>query len=293
MTYSHQSMTRKSHFVSFGAGRPCYRAALGRLRKEITDFDSQATLWFFDEEIATIQIAELGETLRDFASRYPRGFGLWIWKPWILKRVLLEVNDGDYVFYLDAGCSVHTSVASRARFDWYLDYLSQHTFLFFQQPYLERNWSKKEVIDHFLLNEKQRASGQALGTIQGYLASEKSRQFVDQWLSACSMNSGRFLQDVNDVELEDGVFIEHRHDQSVFSCLAKSRNVPMLKDETFHHPKWNRDGDGYPIWATRKCSGLPSWMGYYAPRAWPWVIKSRLLRKPLTPLLDPEVFPRD
>ena len=34
---------------------------------------------------------------------YKRGCGLWLWKPYFINKVLLEANDGDIVFYSDAG----------------------------------------------------------------------------------------------------------------------------------------------------------------------------------------------
>ena len=35
--------------------------------------------------------------------RYSRGGGYWIWKPWIIKHTLKELEDEDYLVYTDAG----------------------------------------------------------------------------------------------------------------------------------------------------------------------------------------------
>lgn len=32
-----------------------------------------------------------------------RGNGLWLWKPYFIKKVLSTLNDGDILFYLDSG----------------------------------------------------------------------------------------------------------------------------------------------------------------------------------------------
>ena len=34
---------------------------------------------------------------------YKRGAGLWLWKPYIIKKALSKINQGDYLFYSDAG----------------------------------------------------------------------------------------------------------------------------------------------------------------------------------------------
>ena len=123
------------------------------------------------------------------------------------------------------------------------------------------------------------------------MVSQSGIEFIQAWLRVCTMDSGRLLLDVLSKANEDKRFIEHRHDASILSCLSKTRKIEALPDETFYYPRWNRDGDEYPFWATRKRSGIPAWLGYYAPDSWHGALKSRLSGKPLTYMLDPEIFP--
>ena len=30
-----------------------------------------------------------------------RGFGLWLWKPYFINKTLKQMNDGDWLFYVD------------------------------------------------------------------------------------------------------------------------------------------------------------------------------------------------
>jgi hypothetical protein len=281
-------MSFRCHFVSFGAGRRGYGSALKRLKKEIKRLDPDAQVWLFDERKVNQDIGGLDQSFSDFARDNPRGYGLWVWKPWAVLEVMKSVQQGDIVFYLDAGCTVHTSPKSKLRYQWYINHIREHENLFFGLPQAEFNYTKKEAIEHFQLSEQEVNSGQLVATIQGHLVSEKQLKFVKDWLYACTLDSGRLLKDVGVLQIEDERFIDHRHDQSVLSCLAKSKGITTLPDESFHHPKWNRDGVNFPFWTTRKISGLPRWMGYYAPRAWPFVVKSQLTRKPITKLVDPE-----
>jgi len=280
------------HFVSFGAGSRSYRSALRRLKTEVRELDSEARIWFYDDPKACESIDGLSIGLSAFAERYPRGFGLWIWKPWIIWKVMSEAAYGDYVIYLDAGCTVHTSGASRNRYQFYLDYLNAMGTLHFRQNFLASEWTKREVLRHFRFEPRDLRVGQIFAGIQGYLVNESSVAFVREWLSSCTLDDGRLLLDVSDRLEEDTQFIEHRHDQSILSCLVQQQGRPSIPDETFFHPNWNRDGDGFPFWATRKRSGLPAWMGHYAPSGWPAALKSRISGKPLTRWLDPDFFPR-
>ena len=270
--YNHR-VSSVRHFVSFGTGRKGWSAALCRLRKEIVRLDPQAQVWLFDESNAGDDIDGLDVGLSEFARLHPRGYGYWVWKPWVLLQVMKQAQPGDIVFYLDAGCTVHTSPASKLRYEWYLGRIRTQGRLLFQQKYKELNWTKRDVTEHFQLRKDDLESGQLLGGVQGHLVAQSSIEFVEAWLRACTMDSGRLLLDVSSKANEDERFIEHRHDQSILSCLSKTRKIELLPDETFFHPHWNRDGDGYPFWATRKRSGLPAWMGYYAPMA---VVEGRL-----------------
>jgi hypothetical protein len=269
------------HFVSFGTGDGGYRSALQRLKKEIKRLDSEAKVWLFDENNVDEDICGLSVKLSIFAKKYPRGYGLWVWKPWIIWQVLNNAQEGDVVFYLDAGCTVHTSAASISRYHDYLTYIKQQGMLHFHQKYLLRSWSKRAVLEHFNIDVSELDTGQTLGGIQGYLVNESSRHFVKAWLLACTLDNGRLLQDVENNALEDSQFIEHRHDQSVLSCLIKQQNKVTIPDETFFFPNWNLKGDGFPFWATRKHSRLTHRMGYYAPRQWPFVLAKKLTRKPI------------
>jgi hypothetical protein len=277
-----------NHFVSFGAGRRAYGTALKRLKREIKQLDPEARVWLFDDSNIADKIEGLDQPFLSFARDHTRGFGYWVWKPWVILEVMKHAKEGDIVFFLDVGCTVHTSQKSRLRYEWYREYIRKNGSLFFQEKFLEYSWTKKEVAEYFQLSEEHLASGQIISGIHGHYVDSSSRSIIQEWLEACTLDLGRLVVDVKSSVGEDERFVEHRHDQSVLSCLIKSKGLSAVPDESFYYPHWNRDGDGVPFWATRKISGIPSWMGYYAPRTWPFVLRSRLTRKPLTKLVDPE-----
>ena len=46
---------------------------------------------------------------KDFIKNNPRGFGYWIWKPYILMKTIEQMKDNDILLYLDAGCEIDIS----------------------------------------------------------------------------------------------------------------------------------------------------------------------------------------
>ncbi len=247
---------RQTNFVLFAGGRRCWRGAQRRLAREVTRLDENSKTWLFDPSMVTGNVGSLAMTFSEFASQYPRGHGLWVWKPWAILNVLNQAMDGDAVIYLDAGCTVQRTPTSHQRYHDYLAHIRSHGSLFFQMAVPEYRFTKQSVLDHFQLDSSSRTSGQIAATVVGFLASDASRQFVTSWLDACSIENGRLLWDV-ERDLESKDFIAHRHDQSVLSCLVKSRNYRTLPDETYFHPNWRSSGSSFPFWGTRKCSELP------------------------------------
>lgn len=263
------------YFVSFGGGRRAYRSAMIRLKKEILRLDPESQVFLFDESDIALEIEGLEQPFLEFAASNPRGFGLWVWKPWVILEVMKNAQEGDIVLYLDAGCTVHTSKKSRLRYESYLDHIRKYGSLHFNLDNAEFYWTKREVVEHFQLSEMELNSGQVMASVQGHLVNLEQQQFVERWLEACTLDSGRLIRDVVSRVYEDQRFIEHRHDQSVFSCLVKRNGSRGFPDETYFYPKWNRNGKSFPFWTTRKITKIPSWMGYYSPVA---VIRGRLKR---------------
>ena len=54
-----------------------------------------------------------------------KGGGFWLWKVYFLKYLFSQMNDGDYCFYIDAGCTINSS--GQKRFSEYLNLLDSLT----------------------------------------------------------------------------------------------------------------------------------------------------------------------
>lgn len=108
--------------VTFAAGLPNWRGAGQRLIHQ-----AERSGWF--EKIALVTDRTFAREHRAFwknneslLTRRTRGFGYWLWKPYLVSHALHEWSrDVDYVLYLDAGCEINVSQKSSRRWLEYLE----------------------------------------------------------------------------------------------------------------------------------------------------------------------------
>lgn len=180
----------------------------------------------------------------------PIGAGLWLWKVYIIHKALIsECDEGDVLFYLDAGGfffrNINPIVASM-----------KDDIFAVQLPYIEEEFTKSETFDlmggH---NEDFRKTNQFQASYMGFRKTKRSVSFVEEWL--------RYAMDINvisplhcfDELIQNPNFYNHRMDQSIFSLLCKKYEVlpsgeitqfalfkyPILKNQTYVIcKKWDR-----------------------------------------------------
>jgi hypothetical protein len=219
-----------SRLVSFADDR--YRHQAHRLRGE-----AEGCGWF--DSVVLHDPSTVRDFLglhRDLVEGSP-GLGYWIWKPHIILRELEGMEDGDYLFYLDAGASVlgHRS----GRFLEYLDVLSRAPVpvmgfadggSFGEPPdYRERFFQKRRVLRRFGLegDEPFLDSGQVEGGVVCVMRSPSSLGFLREWMDVCLEDGYSLLDESDDLDQFPG-FLGHRHDQSLLSVLCKLRGAVIL-----------------------------------------------------------------
>jgi hypothetical protein len=181
-----------------------------------------------------------------------RGGGYWLWKPYFIARTLNEMTEGDVLFYCDAGACFIRPVAPLVDL---FEPAGQDVLPFeLEQP--ERIWSKR---DAFVLlgcdcskftEERQRLASYSLWRV-----SAQSRALATEllWLA----QDERLLTDVpNTCGLPNHPgFIEHRHDQSIFSLLTKKYGLKAWRDpsQSGNQALLRHPDSTYPqiIWHTR------------------------------------------
>lgn len=151
------------------------------------------------------------------------GGGYWLWKPYIIKKTLALLQEGDYIIYLDSGSSYFCgSVIPLIN-----EMIQNNNWLFANKmDFLERQYTKR---DAFLLMDcdspEYTDTGQYWAGIQIYKKCSLSINFVDKWLSYAY--DKRIITNNPNVCGKENYpdFIAHRHDQSIFSLLCKKEGV--------------------------------------------------------------------
>lgn len=155
---------------------------------------------------------------------YKRGAGLWLWKPYLIQQQLNKLNEGDILFYCDAGCFFIRNVCRMLQ-------NSNDDIFAFILPLKEFQFTKRDTFNCIDgMQELYMKQNQFLATYMGFRKSERSMKFVKEWLEICC-NPVAITPDSNLRKSPNDInFISAREDQSIFSLLCKKYEVKIRGD---------------------------------------------------------------
>ncbi len=262
-------------FCSFADTRMA--RALVRVHRQATLSGFYDAVWAFDESDLPVAFRQRHA---DVLVPGVRGFGYYGWKPVALLQAMNRLRDGDILNYADAGCWINH--AGSAVFCEYLDLVrgSRSGMLGFACPppgsdlaidwfaLPEYAWTKADVFERFgvaretsITHTEQLASG-----ILFLRKCPKVIEFLHRWADAFENDRSLFDDTPSRTRNHPG-FIAHRHDQSVFSVLAKLEGTstrsyfecfrpdPRYPSLRVTRCDWNTMHE-FPIWA-RRDRGFP------------------------------------
>lgn len=159
-----------------------------------------------------------------------RGNGLWIWKPYLIHKVMKSLNDGDTIFYSDAGAIFvrHPKAI--------LSLLSADYPLFVCDiPLIESCWTKPLCFSEMGCdNDETKYTNQIIGTYFALYVNDFTRKFITEWLGYCCRYELLCPEGLPKKMILDHnygtEFVSHREDQSIFSLMCKKYNVKPHKD---------------------------------------------------------------
>ena len=233
------------HFITFASSS--FRGALNRIKSEAEALNVFDTITCLTEE-------DLSE---EYRKKYglaegSRGFGYWVWKSYITKLQLDKIAENDILLYADAGCSFN--LQGKERFIEYLHILrkSKKSNLAFQlADFPEKAYTKGDLLKYFEVeqDEQIRNSGQLIATVFFIKKNSRSIKLINDWYSVCHEHPN-LVNDSPSVFPNDDSFIDHRHDQSVFSVLRKLHGCEILNSEFDFWEEWDNYKQ-FPIHARR------------------------------------------
>jgi hypothetical protein len=194
------------------------------------------------------------------------------------------MNEGDILQYSDAGCHLNPRGIRRLGEYFELARNSPSGLLAFQgifpsdEPHLmkwfltEKKWTKEDLFDYFnITDEHIRQSSQINATVIFVKKCPQAKLIIEAWLQVYIDNFD-LANDTPSKKQNAADFIEHRHDQSIFSLLCKINKVATVSSFEYWYPSKNdprkpdwRKLNNMPIWAKRdkdlgfrrNISGLP------------------------------------
>jgi hypothetical protein len=223
------------HFITFGDENFEFQKL--RIATEARWFDS-----------VTIESPEtIKEYLHEhelFVKNNKRGYGYWIWKPYILERKLEEIDDGDYLIFMDAGGTVLNK-----DFDRYEKILQEKDIITFAlHEFALCKFIKMRTIKEFNLTANSKILDFPI-VESGCIILKKTQfttGFIKQWKTLCLKDNYSLVTDELFNEPQHEKFIEHRHDQSILSVLCR------LNENKVHvaHGEWELYENG-PFFSSR------------------------------------------
>ena len=204
-----------------------------------------------------------------FKKGNKRLFGYACWKPEIILNYLNSLPKESILQYSDIGCHLNKNGMQRLKF--YLETTNKNNILAFQykkpefeminknlkyQIYYENEYTKGDLFNYFKLpiDSQIRKSEQVWSGTVFFKNNSITKNFLKEWNDVCcKMN---LIDDSPSIEMNSEEFIEHRHDQSIFSILCKMNDVYLL---SVSECEWAEDENGrywehlknFPILAKR------------------------------------------
>jgi hypothetical protein len=249
--------------ITFGEGSHGHRAAAKRLEGQANAGRAFDEVERFDAKILRRRYPDFFREHSGFLESNPRGFGYWIWKPFLILRALEELPENWNLAYIDGGCVFNLNEVSRHRLQEYKDHASRNSVwcteltTSLEQDYRNETWCKEDALRFLEADRVTASSNQVQAGMLMLSNNQTSRDLVADWYKAAISEGYRFIDDSKSISKNSLSFIEHRHDQALFSVLFRQRNLRALPDESFFPNAWTTDGAGFPIWAARWTFSTP------------------------------------
>ena len=170
----------------------------------------------------------------EFLATNPRGGGYWLWKSYLIWRELCRLEDGDILVYGDAGNSV---VGTPAEFQEILTEIETG-----EAPLLgeQNNWvgsyCKVDLMIFMNITPEYGRRGPMIEANRLFFRNcPEMRELAKRWYDICSHHWT--IDDTPSQAPNFPEYVEHRHDQAVFSLLFSEYNGEICEIAPVWIPK--------------------------------------------------------
>lgn len=233
--------------VSFADKR--YRNSLKRLEEQTKDFPFDERYFLTQDDCLT---KNYWRNLKPWL--YRRGYGYWAWKSMIVSEHLTKMDYGDLLFWSDAGIYWNANTISLKKFEQYINLLVyDNDILVFGQPTVEKEWTKGDVLNVLGAYDNDDICNSHQYWAGCFLLKKTNRtiDFINRFAELCDIKK-ELISDKRSLKPNKEGFIEHRHDQSIFSVLVKSYTHVVIpwQETQVNDGNWEKLAN-FPIQARR------------------------------------------
>lgn len=207
----------KKVFMTFAAGPKNLTEAANVLTQQAINtriFDQVLSITEFDLESSDHH--EFYSKFNDFIKNHKRGYGYWIWKSYLIAKIISNLNVGDIFIYADARCRFgNTKYLERL-----LNFLEKNEFVIGKTSHSNNAYCKNLVFNTLDPSRSFANMRMIEAGLIAFRITAKTREIIEEWWLNCSNTD--LLIDVTKNN-EDQEFIEHRHDQAILSLILYSK----------------------------------------------------------------------
>ena len=209
--------------VIFAYGQNCCVQALKRICENARiDNGFDECLTFNQDKLDQDWVKKHEDILKEW-----RGAGYWLWKPYLINRLLNDdelLNPGDYLIYMDAGAYPRTSFQDM--FEFIETHSEYNGVLFFGVGLPQKEWCKR---DAYILQNCDEEKCWNAGQINAFMSIWRKGQFAKDlslmWLNEAS-NKSIIADGPSKLGKELDGFRDHRHDQAVITNIMNREGYP-------------------------------------------------------------------
>lgn len=217
------------NFLTFGSHNN-YIDAGNRLIKQVRSLDLFDNLNFYTGDDLK-KDKEFWNRHGNFIENNKRGYGYWLWKPYLIYKTIQNLKDGDILLYCDSGCEILKS--EKKYMLKYIEEVKKYKILA-HVLYVtnEYGFTKMDLILKLgMTNYREVYFCQIEAGVILLEVNDIIRKFIKDWYDlACDYHN---IDDSPSINQELHFFYQHRHDQSIFSLLIKKYKLftDILKDD--------------------------------------------------------------
>lgn len=215
----------KTIFVTYASGR--YKKNIFWNKFFVNLFiRPDITIFLTDDDLKQTKIYTDNRNIFDSTV----GAGYWAWKPWVISKAIESASEGDIILYQDCGKGFkYKNFRRPAKL---LDYAIVNDIM----PGVlvpihgeNRKWTHTKCFKLMdCSDEKYYSASQVEASVSVWKVGEKSKEFVNEWLSYC-LDINVVGDSVDNSVLNDSEFISHRYDQSILTNLVIKRGLKPIR----------------------------------------------------------------